>query len=66
MLAIEAIAVAQALDFLAPVKTSVRGQRAHAAIRGVCPTMEHDRSLAPDFARVAELIAGGKIADVLD
>jgi histidine ammonia-lyase len=66
VLAIESIAVAQALDFLAPLKTSPRGQRAHAAIRSVCPTMEHDRSLAPDFARVAELIASGKIAGVLN
>jgi histidine ammonia-lyase len=65
VLAIEAIAVAQALDFLAPLKTSPRGQHAHAAIRDVCPTMEHDRSLAPDFARVAELIASGKLAEVL-
>jgi histidine ammonia-lyase len=65
VLAIEAIAVSQALDFLAPLKTSLRGQRAHIAIRRVCPTVEHDRSLAPDFARVAELIASGKIAEVL-
>ncbi len=66
VLAIEAIAVAQAIDFLAPLKTSSRGQRAHAAIRSVCPTMTHDRSLAADFARVAELIFNRKIAEVLD
>jgi histidine ammonia-lyase len=65
VLAIESIAVAQALDFLAPLKTSPRGQRAHTAIRSVCPAMERDRSLAPDFVRVADLIATGKIADVL-
>jgi histidine ammonia-lyase len=65
VLAIESIAVAQALDFLAPLKTSLRGQRAYAAIRSVCPPMEHDRSLAPDFARVADLIASGKLAEVL-
>src|SRR6202030_3439197 len=35
VLAIEAMAVAQALDFLAPLKTSKRGQAAHAAIRAV-------------------------------
>jgi len=38
VLAIEAMAVAQAIDFLAPLKTSKRGQAAHAAIRSVCPT----------------------------
>src|SRR5207248_9179587 len=33
VLAIEAIAAAQALDFRAPLKTGPRGQKAHAAIR---------------------------------
>jgi len=65
VLAIEAMAVAQALDFLAPLKTSKRGQAAHAAIRSVCPTMENDRVMYKDFARLAELIASGKVAEAL-
>jgi histidine ammonia-lyase len=65
VLAIESMAVAQALDFLAPLKTSKRGQAAHAAIRSVCPTMEKDRVMYKDFARLAELIASGKVADAL-
>jgi histidine ammonia-lyase len=65
VLAIEAMAVAQALDFLAPLKTSKRGQAAHAAIRSVCPTVEKDRVMYPDLARIAELIASGKLAEVL-
>jgi len=65
VLAIEAMAVAQALDFLAPLKSSKRGQAAHAAIRGVCPTMEKDRVMYPDLARIAGLISSGKIAEVL-
>jgi histidine ammonia-lyase len=65
VLAIEAIAAAQAVDFLAPLKTSSRGQRAHGAIRSVCATMTHDRSLASDFVRASELIASGKIAEAL-
>jgi histidine ammonia-lyase len=65
VLAIEAMAVAQAIDFLAPLKTSKRGQAAHAAIRSVCPTMEKDRVMYKDFARLAELIAGGKVAEVI-
>ncbi len=55
--------MAQALDFLAPLKTSKRGQAAHAAIRSVCPTMEKDRVMYKDFARIAELIASGKLAE---
>jgi histidine ammonia-lyase len=65
VLAIEAMAVAQAIDFLAPLKTSKRGQAAHAAIRSVCPTMEKDRVMYKDFARLAELIASGKVAEAL-
>jgi histidine ammonia-lyase len=65
VLAIEAMAVAQAIDFLAPMKTSKRGQAAHAAIRSVCPTMEKDRVMYKDFARLADLIASGKVAEAL-
>jgi histidine ammonia-lyase len=65
VMAIEAMAAAQALDCLAPLKTSKRGQAAHAAIRAVCPTMERDRVMYQDFARIAEVIASGKVAEVL-
>jgi histidine ammonia-lyase len=65
VLAIEAMAVAQAIDFLAPLKASKRGQAAHAAIRSVCPTVEKDRVMYKDFARIAELIASGKVAEVI-
>jgi len=65
VLAFEAMAVAQALDFLAPLKTSKRGQAAHAAIRAVCPTMDKDRVMYNDLARIAEVIRSGKLAEVL-
>jgi histidine ammonia-lyase len=65
VLAIEAMAVAQALDFLAPLKSSKRGQAAHAAIRSVCPTMEKDRVMHADIAKIFTLIANGKLADTL-
>ncbi|HEV3205904.1 MAG TPA: histidine ammonia-lyase [Terriglobales bacterium] len=64
-MAIEAMAAAQALDFLEPLKTSKRGQAAHAAIRSVCATMDKDRVMYQDFARLSELIASGKIAAVI-
>src|SRR5437879_2911579 len=64
-MAIEAMAAAQALDFLAPLKTGKRGRQAHAAIRAVCPTMEKDRVMYGDFARVDEVIASGKVAEAL-
>jgi histidine ammonia-lyase len=65
VLAIEAIAAAQALDFLAPLKAGKRAQQAVTSIRAVCLPLQHDRSLAPDFARVAEVLRRGEIASVL-
>ena len=64
-LAIEAMAAAQALDFLAPLKSSKPLQEAHAAIRTVCATMDKDRVMYRDFARIAELIASGKLAHIV-
>ncbi len=64
-LAIEAMAAAQAIDFLAPLKTSKLLQQAHAEIRAVCATMEKDRVMYQDFVRIAELIASGKVAEVV-
>ena len=65
VLAIEAMSAAQALDFLLPLKTSKRGQDAYGVIRAVCPRTEKDRVMYSDFARIAELIAAGKIAEAL-
>jgi histidine ammonia-lyase len=64
VLAIEAMAAAQGLDFLAPLKTSHSLQKAHAAIRDVCPTMDKDRVMYGDFAKISDLIASGKLADI--
>jgi histidine ammonia-lyase len=61
-LAIEAMAAAQALDLLAPLKTSKRLQQAQAAIRAVSPKLEKDRVMYQDFVRIADVIASGKVA----
>ena len=66
VLAIEAIAAAQALDLIAPLTTGPRGQQAHRAVRAVSPKIEQDRVLYGDFAKVAELIARGKLRAPLD
>jgi histidine ammonia-lyase len=65
VLAIEAIAAAQALDFVAPLKTGKRGLKAYTAIRSVCAAMDKDRVMYEDFARTAKLIADGKLAAAL-
>jgi histidine ammonia-lyase len=66
VLAIEAMAAAQALDFVAPLKTGKRGQKAYQAVRTVCPKMEKDRVMYPDFVNVAQLIASRRLAEALD
>src|SRR5258708_30881366 len=53
VLAIEACAAAQALDFLSPLKTSPPLQKAHAAIRKVSPAVTPDHVLRDYFARLA-------------
>jgi len=65
VLAIEALAAAQALDFRAPLETGKRGQVAHKAIRSVSSTFTEDRIFTPDIQRVAELINSGKLAEAL-
>ena len=65
VLAIEAMAAAQAVEFLAPLKTSKRWQAAHAAIRAVSPAMDADRVMYADFARIAQVIMSAKIAESL-
>ena len=65
VLAIEALAAAQAIDFRAPLVTGKRGVAAHAAIRSVSPAITEDRIFSPDFERVAGLIASGRLADTL-
>ncbi|MCU1333755.1 MAG: histidine ammonia-lyase [Candidatus Angelobacter sp.] len=62
VLAIEACAAAQALDFLTPLKSSLPLQKAHAAIRDVSPKIEQDRVFADDFAKLAELVRSGALA----
>jgi histidine ammonia-lyase len=65
VLAIEALAAAQAVDLLAPLKPGKRAQQALREIRAVSPMVTQDRSLAADIARVAEVIKQGKLAVVL-
>ena len=65
VLAIEAMAAAQAADLLAPVKTSKRLQMACSAIRAVSSFLEKDRTMYADFQRISEVIASGKIVESL-
>jgi len=65
VLAIEAMAAAQAVDFLAPLQPSKRGQAAHAAIRTASPPIEKDRVMSGDFERISALLASGRLAELV-
>jgi histidine ammonia-lyase len=64
-LAIELLAGAQGVEFLAPLEPG-RGTRAlHGAVRALSPALTEDRPLAPDIELVAQAIAsGGLLAPV--
>jgi histidine ammonia-lyase len=62
VLAIEAATGAQAIDFLAPLKTSPRLQKVHSTIRTISPPLERDRVLADEFSKLARAISDGKLA----
>ena len=65
VLAIEAMAAAQAVEFLAPLKTSKRLQSAQSAIRAVSPAMDKDRVIYGDFVKIAQVIADRKLEETL-
>ncbi|HEY7288282.1 MAG TPA: histidine ammonia-lyase [Vicinamibacterales bacterium] len=57
VIAIEALCACQAIDLLAPLRTSAPLQRVHAAVRSRVPMLDADRSPAPDIVATAGLIA---------
>ena len=65
VLAIEALAAAQGLDFLVPLKSGKRIEQAKAAVRAVSRAVEKDRALAGDFEHVANSIGTGKLVEAL-
>jgi len=57
VLAIEALAAAQALDFLKPLAPGRGVAAAHAAFRRTIRTLDSDRVLAPDIERATAIVA---------
>ena len=60
-LAIELLAGAQAIEFLAPLEPGPGVRATHAAVRGLSERLRDDRPLAEDIERVALAIADGSI-----
>jgi histidine ammonia-lyase len=65
-LAIELLAAAQGIEFLAPLEPG-RGARAtHEAVRAISPRLRDDRPLGPDIESVAEAIRDGSLVAAVE
>jgi histidine ammonia-lyase len=62
ILAIEAIAACQALEFLRPLETSPALRAAYARVRGTVPPYDTDRILSPEIEAVAAIVSEGTLA----
>jgi histidine ammonia-lyase len=61
VVAVELLCACQAIDLLAPLRTSPPLQRAHDFIRTRVPTLDVDRSTSRDLSAITELIATGAL-----
>jgi histidine ammonia-lyase len=61
VLAIELLAGAQAVEFLAPLEPGVGVRAARAFVRTLSDRVREDRSLSADIERVARAIADGRL-----
>ncbi len=61
VIAIEILCACQAIDLLAPLRTSPPLAGVHALVRLSVPTLDRDRSPAPDIEAIARLIASGAL-----
>ena len=64
--AIELLAGAQGVEFLAPLEPGVGTRAAREAVRALSPALVEDRSLAPDIARVAEAVRSGALVAAVE
>jgi histidine ammonia-lyase len=64
ILGIELLASAQGIEFLRPLGSSVALEMAHALLRDECPSVDHDRYLAPDIERATALVTNGSLSRV--
>ena len=65
ILSIELLTACRALDLLAPLRSGSLAEGARELVRSVSGSVHRDRPLAPDIARVAQLIEEGKFARII-
>jgi histidine ammonia-lyase len=66
VLAIELLAGAQAVEYLAPLEPGVGGRAAHAAVRSLSPRLGDDRPLGEDIERTAGAIRDGSFGAAVE
>jgi histidine ammonia-lyase len=66
VVAVEVLCACQAIDLLAPLRTSPPLQRVHDYIRSLVPTLDADRSTSRDLSAITELIATGALERACD
>jgi histidine ammonia-lyase len=65
-LAIELLAAAQAIEFLAPLEPGRGARAAHDLVRSLSPRLRDDRPLGPDIEAVADAIRDGSLVAAVD
>ncbi|HSL12048.1 MAG TPA: histidine ammonia-lyase [Actinomycetota bacterium] len=63
VVALEALAAAQALDLRAPTEPGAATKAVHDALRSRVPFVEHDRGFAGDIERAVELVRDGSLVE---
>jgi len=61
ILAIEALAAAQAIEFHRPLRTSEALEAAHAVVRAAVPRYDADRIMGPEIEKAAEFVRNGDL-----
>jgi histidine ammonia-lyase len=61
VIAVEILCACQAIDLLAPLKTSTPLDRVHARVRSIVPRLAGDRPPAPDIEAISRMIADGSL-----
>jgi histidine ammonia-lyase len=66
VVAMEALAAAQALDLRAPLKPGPATSAAREAVRELVPFLDSDRELKPDLDAAIELVESGALVDAVE
>ncbi len=64
--AIELLAAAQGVEFLAPLEPGAGGRAAHDFVRTLSPPVLDDRALAPDIEGVADAVRSGALVEAVE